>query len=389
MNFTRREIIKHASFFCLATMLGCAKKANLPWNITEEEFEIFSASYSPYPIYFSDLKPVVSIVKVNEKWSDAKGIEYAVTKALDLIGGLNYVTKGKERILLKPNLVSFNSSDTTKPAVVESLAVLMKKAGKNVCIGEASSASWLNVKIFVKGLVCSTKNYKNLLTIQDEVFKKLGYNDISKKNDIPLVNLHVGKIAKLSIPDNFVFKEIYIHESLYNTDMICSVPMMKTHSLAGVTLALKNIGIGGYPGLVYGSVRSAVHRKATEFEPTGTATAIIDMVKANKIGLNVIDATMAMEGNGPSKIGGGKLLKMNLIIAGTNALATDMVAANVMGFEANEIDTFKWAFKAGMTPNKIDDIQIVGEHPDDVRRQFKKPEMVPYNLMQDWYGPPC
>jgi uncharacterized protein (DUF362 family) len=389
MNFTRREIIKHASLFCLATMLGCAKKANLPWNIKEEEFEIFSAPYSPYPLYFSDLNPVVSIVKVNEKWSDAKGIEYAVTKAIDLIGGLNHVTKGKERILLKPNLVSFNSSDTTKPTVVEALAVLMKKAGKNVCIGEASCASWHNTKIFVKGLVCTTKDHKNLLTIQDEVFKKLGYIDVSKKNDIPLVNLHVGKIAKLSIQDNFVFKEIYIHESLYNTDMICSMPMMKTHRLAGVTLALKNVGIGAYPGLVYGSVRSAVHRKATEFEPTGTATAIIDMVKANKIGLNVIDATMAMQGNGPAKIMGGKLLKMNLIIAGTNALATDMVAANVMGFEANEIDTFKWAFKAGMTPNKIGDIQIMGEHPEDVRRQFMKPEMVPYNLMQDWYGPPC
>ncbi|MGA9109354.1 MAG: hypothetical protein ACLPSL_07355 [Smithella sp.] len=78
-----------------------------------------------------------------------------------------------------------------------------------------------------------------------------------------------------------------------------------------------------------------------------------------------------------------------LFASGTNALATDMVAANVMGFETNEIDTFKWAFKAGMTPNKIDDIQIMGEHPEDVRRQFKKPEMIPYNLMQDWYGPPC
>lgn len=83
---------------------------------------------------------------------------------------------------------------------------------------------------------------------------------------------------------------------------------------------------------------------------------------------------MAMEGNGPTKIAGGKLLKMNLIIAGTNPLATDMVAANVMGFEANEIDTFKWAMKAGMTPNKIGDIQILGERPDDVKRQFRKPQ---------------
>lgn len=135
---------------------------------------------------------------------------------------------------------------------------------------------------------------------------------------------------------------ISLRASKFNrfSQVIAITPLMKTHVLAGVTLALKSVGIGGYPGLVYGSVRSAVHRKATEFEPTGTATAIIDMVKANKIGLN-------------------------------------------------EIDTFKWAMKAGMTPNKIGDIQILGERPDDVKRQFKKPQMLPYNQIQDWYAPPC
>ena len=389
MYFTRRELIRNGSLFCLATMLGCTKNLNVPWEINEKEFEILPVSYNPNPIYFSDQKPVVSIVKINEKWSDARGIEYAVTKAIDLIGGMDQVTKGKERILLKPNLTDFSPSDTTKPIVVEALAVLMKKAGKNVCIGEASAASQHNIKPFIKGYVCRTKDYQTLQNIQDDVFEKLGYLDVSKKIDVPLVNLHVGKMAKMAIPDNFVFKEIYIHEALYNADMICSVPMMKTHGLAGVTLALKNVGIGAYPGLVYGTVRSAVHRKASEFEPTGTASAIVDMVKANKIGLNVIDATMAMQGQGPSVSQGGNLIKMNLIIAGTNPLATDLVAAHAMGFESDEIDTFKWAHKAGMRPDEIDDIQIVGEKLSDVRRPFEKPQIVPYGWLKDWYGPPC
>jgi uncharacterized protein (DUF362 family) len=389
MKSTRKEFLKNGSLFCLATMLGCKKIANIPWEIKEKEFEIFPALYRRNPVYFSNQKPIVSIVKVNEKWSEAKGIEYAVTKALDLIGGLGHVTKGKERILLKPNLVNTDSSDTTKPAVVGALAVLMKKAGKDVCIGEASCASWHNVRLTIWGFVCTTKDYKGLEIIQNDVFEKLGYRDISKKHGIPLVNLHLGRMAKMAVPDNFVFKEIYMHEALYNTDMVCSVPMMKTHGLAGVTLAMKCVGIGGYPGLVYGSVRSMVHRKAMEVEPSGTATAIVDMVKANKIGLSVIDATTAMEGDGPTKMAGGKLLKMNLIIAGTNPLATDMVAADVMGFGLNEIDTFTWAHKAGMTPNTIRDIQIVGENPADVRRQFKKPAIMPYSELSDWYGPPC
>lgn len=389
MKLTRREVIKHGSVFCLATMLGCAKKADVPWNIKEKEFEIFSAPYAPYPLYFSDAKPVVSIVKVNEKLSDAKGIEYAVTKALDLIGGLAHVTKGKERILLKPNLVSPSPDDTTKPFVIESLATLMKKAGKNVCIGEASCGSQANFKPLIRGFVCSAKDHQMLQNIQDDVFKELGYSDLSRRMDVPLINLHVGKLAKMSIDDNFVMKEIYLHEALYHADMVCSVPMMKTHGLAGVTLALKNVGIGAYPGLVYGSIRSMVHRKASDVEPSGTATAIIDMVKANKIGLSVIDATTAMEGQGPSKAVGGKLLKMNLIIAGTNPLATDMVGARVMGFETNEIDTFSWAFKAGMKPSNPEDIQIVGERLDDVQRSFKKPRIVPYAELKEWYGPVC
>ena len=171
--------------------------------------------------------------------------------------------------------------------------------------------------------------------------------------------------------------------------MVCSVPMMKTHGLATVTLAMKNVGIGGYPGLVYGTVRSLVHKKATDLEPTGTSTAIIDMVKASNIGLNVIDASTAMQGQGPSKVGGGELVKMNLVIASTNTLAADMVAANVMGFEPHEIDTFSWAWKAGMKPSKMTDINIVGEKLATVKTQFKKPKVVPYTMLYDWYGPRC
>ncbi len=46
---------------------------------------------------------------------------------------------------------------------------------------------------------------------------------------------------------------------------------------------------------------------------------------------------VSMEGEGPTK---GTLVDMNVIVAGTNPLATDMVAAKIMGFEPWEIPTF-------------------------------------------------
>ena len=393
MRITRRvfleeSVIKGGSFLCLAGMLGNGRviKADVG---KEVGFEVIQGRYIPNALYFSDRKPVVSIVKINEKWSAAKGVDYAVTEAIDLIGGVKKAAQGKERILLKPNLVSPNQSDTTKSQVIESLALLMKKAGKDVCIGEASAAGVQNIDATLQGGVCKTSSFETLRAIQDSLFTTLGYADLSKRIAVPLVNLHIGKMVKMAIPDNFFFKELYLHEALYNADLVCSVPMMKTHSLANVTLALKNVGIGGFPGLVYGTVRSDVHKKASEFEPTGTSSTTVDMVKANKIGLNVIDGSMAMQGNGPSTRSGGEVFPMNVIIASTNALVADMVAASVMGYDINEIDTFKWAWKAGMKPLNLEGIDIAGEKIEAVKRSFKRPNVVPYTSIKDWYGPPC
>jgi len=389
MTISRRKFLaKSAEFICLSSMLGLSRSLQAMENKTNE-YEIFPIDYQPNPILFSKQSPIVSIAKVNSKWSASKGIEHAVAEAIDLIGGIQEVAKGKNRILLKPNLVNPNPSDTTKPGVIEALAELMKSAGKEVSVGEAGAASFRNIDSSIRGYVCRTKNADTLLGIQEDIFKATGYVEMSKRAGVPLVNLHVGDMAKINIPDNFVFKSIYYHKAIADADLVCSVPMMKTHGLATVTLALKNIGIGAFPGVMYGTVRSKVHQEGLKLEPTGTSAVVVDMVKANKLGLCVIDATTAMEGQGPSVNRGGHLVDMNLIIASTNALAADMVAARIMGFEPNEIDTFNWAWKAGLTPSSIDNIEVVGKKIGAVRKKFKRPRVIPYSLIADWYGPPC
>jgi uncharacterized protein (DUF362 family) len=389
MNIYRRDFLKKSvEFVCLSAMLGVNRNL-MAYDEKIQEFEIFPVYYETNPFLFSDQIPVVSIVSVNNKWSEAKGIEYATTRAIELIGGANEVAKDKNSILLKPNLVNPNPSDTTNPIVIEVLAKLMKNSGKKVYIGEAGAASIRNIDTSIQGYVCRTKNTEILEAIQDDIFKATGYEDLSKRTGIPLVNLHVGNMAKMKVSDNFIYKDIYVHKAMSDVDLVCSVPMMKTHSLATVTLGLKNIGIGGYPGMIYGTVRSLVHQEGIKLEATGTSAVTVDMVKANKLGLSVIDATTAMQGQGPTLSQGGSLVDMNLIIASKNALAADMVAANVMGFEPTEIDTFKWAWKAGMNPSNINEIQIVGEKIEKVRQQFRRPQVVPYTMISDWYGPPC
>jgi hypothetical protein len=70
---------------------------------------------------------------------------------------------------------------------------------------------------------------------------------------------------------------------------------------------------------------------------------------------------------------------METIVAGVNPLATDMVAASLMGFEPNEISTFIWAHKAGLRPRSLDEIETRGEQLAHVRREFVRPVLVPWN----------
>lgn len=282
--------------------------------------------------------------------------------------------------MLKPNLMAPLRTATTKPEVIKSLAHLMKKAGKEVLIGEGSAAaSPFNVR---GEEIFRTKKKEILDKMQQMTFDSLGYTELAKSMDLPLVNLHPGEMVDVDVSNAFVFEKLIIHRSLAEIDLLCSVPMMKTHDLAQVTLGMKNL-IGLYPGTVYYSVRGLMHDLASEVEPSGTAVAIVDMVRASKLGLVVVDASMAMEGDGPAE---GNLVKMDLIIAGTNPLAADMVAASCMGFKPREIPTFTWANKAGMKPSGMDEIELRGELVQTVMRRFVRPRIYTWKSIRDIWG---
>ena len=320
-------------------------------------------------------KPVVSIVSIHNDQ-----IAKAVDKAIDLLGGIQHVTKGVNTVMLKPNLVSTQAEATTKLAVVRALAESMQRAGKEVSIGEGSAAA---PNFNVRGTaIFRTRKREILDPMQQYVFEQLGYADLARTLRVPLVNLHSGELVDVAVPGGFVFDKIALHKSLTEVDLLCSVPMMKTHQLATVTLGMKNL-IGAFPGTVYQSVRGHMHDLASKVEPTAASAVVVDMVRANKLGLVVIDGSMAMEGNGPSM---GKTFKMDVIVAGTNPVATDMVAASLMGFAPAEIPTFLWANKAGLRPGALDEIEIRGEPLDRVRRSFVKPQLVAWNAIRPYWG---
>ena len=315
--------------------------------ITTGTLAVGSAAVGISPVYGfgSDRftpKQVVSIVRINNG-----NIAAAVEEAIDLLGGIKVVTEGRNRIMLKPNLVSDSPNDTTKPEVVKAVARIMQKAGKEVLIGEGSAAAY---PFNVNATEVFRTNKKDILDkMQQHVFDALGYSEMAKELNIPLVNLHSGDIVEVPLSAGNVSKSVKISKALTEIDLLCSIPMMKTHQLATVTLAMKNL-IGLYPGTVYYSVRSWLHDRAAEAGSYGIAYEIIDMNNAVKTGLSIIDASSAMEGNGPSN---GTLVDMGLIVAGTSPLATDMVGTMLMGFDPAEIPAISLAHKTGMLPSAM------------------------------------
>ena len=317
----------------------------------------------------------VSIVRIRDG-----NIAIAVEEAIDLLDGIEAVTSGKNRIMLKPNLVAESPDCTTKPIVVKTLAQLMQKAGKEVMIGEGSAAAAsFNV---VNNEIFRTKKREILDGMQQHVFDVLGYTEMAESLNIPLINLHSGEIVEVPLENGFVAKSVKIHKSLTETDLLCSVPMMKTHVLATVTLAMKNL-IGLYPGTEYYSVRSWLHERAAEAGSPGIAYEVIDMNNAVRTGLSVIDASTAMEGNGPTD---GTLVDMGLIIAGTSPLATDMVGSLLMGFELSDIPAIVLAHQTGMLPVTLEDIDIRGAGIDECKRRFVKPDVYKWTDINAFWG---
>jgi uncharacterized protein (DUF362 family) len=307
-------------------------------------------------------------------------IAFAVEEAVDLLGGIKAVTEGREKIMLKPNLVYPDRACTTKPEVIKALAHIMQKAGKEVMIGEGSaSAPGINM---IDGEQFRTNKTALLNSMQQQVFDSLGYSDLAQSMNIPLVNLHTGEMVQIPLKDGLFLKSLKVHKSLDDIDLLCSVPMMKTHVLATVTLAMKNL-VGLYPGSVYSTVRSWLHTRAADAGSPGVAWEVVEMNRAIKTGFCLIDASSAMEGNGPSD---GTLVDMGLIIAGTSPLAVDMVGATIMGFDHRDIPTLEWAHKSGMLPTSLSDIEVRGLPIESVVRKFKRPEVIPWKAINGVWG---
>jgi uncharacterized protein (DUF362 family) len=258
-----------------------------------------------------------------------------VFKALDLI---NYKSAlaGWDKVLIKVNFITDKTWDTgatTDPIVVEAIIKKLKNLPVKVYVVESDAT----------------------ITNADKAFEKTGMKAMCERNGVECLNLrYVKDKVKLTIPNGEALKSVTVPR-LVTESAIISAAKLKTHSETGVTLGMKNMF-----GLLPDKFKGKYHMK-------GISKVIVDINTVLKPTLTVIDGFVGMEGSGPVD---GEPVQMNLIIAGTDTVATDATACRVMGIDPREIKHIRRAHEKGL--GNIDDIQVIGEKLQTVTRPFRR-----------------
>lgn len=279
------------------------------------------------------MKTKVYIIKRESK----ETIQKVVLRTLNLIPLKNYISNSESKILINPNWVCNDHSDSGNVTSTDTLESIV-----NYLIEEAKIAP---EKIVVADGGDSSSTHATMKL--NDVFRLEEYG-------IKVTDLNQDKrINNLTIPNPLVLKEINLAKTAWDASCIISVPTLKTHSMAETTLSMKNM-MGEI--LPKGIMHSNIHEKIADL------TSLL----RSKMKFQIIDGIIGSEG---SEIGGSPV-SMDVIVAGEDPVAVDCVGSAIMGYSPKKAKYLKYAEKKGLGTANMDQIEIIGSKIEDVYRKF-------------------
>jgi len=255
------------------------------------------------------------------------------------------------KVVLKPNLLSASrprSAVVTHPRFFQAAAEIVLDHGGRPVLAESPA-------------VVSLKS----------ALKSAGYEPVLKALGIPTADM--SETGKLSYPGGRMVKYFEISRAFFDADLIVNLPKFKTHGLTYVTAAVKNL-FGAVPGMR----KSQMHLKFPEKDDF--SAFIVDLYGAFVHGfdppktlVHIMDAVIAMEGDGPGS--SGRPRAMNAVIVGRDALAVDWVGVQVSGLDERLCAVLTEGFERKVGIASPDEIAVIGENIQDMRlNDFLPPE---------------
>ena len=239
---------------------------------------------------------------------------------IQAMGGMgSFVGKG-QKVLVKPNIgwdVVPDKGANTNPALVKRVIEHCLRAGaKEVYVFDNTCDNWI-------------KCYKN--SGIEQAVKDAGAKMVPGGSE--------SYYQEVTIPNGKTLTKTKVHELVLSSDVFINVPILKHHSSARMTGALKNM-----MGVVWD--RGYWHRNNLN-------QCIADYTLFDKKpALNIMDAYNVMMRNGPRGVSVGDLSNMKSLMISTDWVAIDAAGAKMMGKEPSSIEHI--ALAAAMGAGKMD-----------------------------------
>ncbi len=163
------------------------------------------------------------------------------------------------------------------------------------------------------------------------------------------------------------FKRYEIARPYMEADRLINLAKLKTHEMMTMTCAVKNLF-----GAVIGAGKAAWHLKAGA-DREMFARMLLEIYQLRRPDLNIVDAVIAMEGNGP---GSGDPRQVGLLLAGTNPVAVDVIAAECVGIPKKFLHVEQAAVKLRLDGADRGRITTAGAVVEDVKvKGFRMPHI--------------
>lgn len=239
--------------------------------------------------------------------------EEALQTALDALGGLAQFSPKGRTIVVKPNIGWDRmpaQAANTDPELVAAAVDAFIQAGAKVQV------------------------FDNTCNAAQRCYRRSGIEEAAKKAGAKVSFMHEKLYRNVDLPDGEEVKSWPIYRNYLEADLRVNLPILKHHTLAGVTMGLKNL-MG-----VMGGDRPTIHK--------GFDRKLIDIAAPILPELTILDARRVLRRNGPQ---GGNLDDveiMNTLIAGFDPVAVDAEGARLFGRDPRDLDYLAEAERRGL-----------------------------------------
>jgi uncharacterized protein (DUF362 family) len=246
------------------------------------------------------------------------------------------------RVVLKPNMVEFDprGAINTNPALVAAAARVFRSLdARDVVVAEGPGHRRDN----------------------DHLLDASGLRQTLADVNVRYVDLNTDGVRRIPARSRFTgLPDLWLPETILTADLVVSMPKLKTHHWAGVTLSMKNL-FGIMPSMVYGWPKNLLHQRGIE-------NSIVDINASLPVPrFAIVDGIVGMEGNGPIQ---GTAKRSGFLAFGADFVAVDATCARLMTIEPSRIEYLETAeeFLGNVGRERID---MLAESVEALRQDYQ------------------